>query len=154
MIDTNALLLCDTYKTCHDRMYPNSLKTLVSYWVPRKSMFQNEENQKMVFFGLQAFIQEYLVEYFNKNFFEVPLEDVLTTYRKYLNIQLGEGNYDIEKIVNLHTLGYLPLRIDALPEGSKVKANAADRGSTKKISKKCSWNGIKNRPIPCRKSPI
>jgi nicotinamide phosphoribosyltransferase len=101
-------------------MYPNSLKTLVSYWVPRKSMFQNEENQKMVFFGLQAFIQEYLVEYFNKNFFEVPLEDVLITYRKYLNIQLGEGNYDIEKIVNLHTLGYLPLRIDALPEGSKV----------------------------------
>ena len=74
----------------------------------------------MVFFGLQAFIQEYLVEYFNKNFFEVPLDDVLTTYRKYLNIQLGEGNYDIEKIVNLHTLGYLPLRIDALPEGSKV----------------------------------
>ena len=65
MIDTNALLLCDTYKTCHDRMYPNSLNTLVSYWVPRKSMFQNEENQKMVFFGLQAFIQEYLVEYFD-----------------------------------------------------------------------------------------
>ena len=120
MIDTNALLLCDTYKTCHDRMYPNSLNTLVSYWVPRKSMFQNEENQKMVFFGLQAFIQEYLVEYFDKNFFKVPLEDVLATYRKYLNIQLGEGNYDIDKIVNLHNLGYLPLRIDAIPEGSKV----------------------------------
>ena len=69
MIDTNALLLCDTYKTCHDRMYPNSLNKLVSDWVPRKSMFQDEENQKMVFFGLQAFIQEFLVEYFNKNFF-------------------------------------------------------------------------------------
>lgn len=120
MIDTNALLLCDTYKTCHDRMYPNSLNTLVSYWVPRKSMFQNEENQKMVFFGLQAFIQEYLIEYFNNNFFNVPLDEVLTTYRKYLNIQLGEGNYDVEKIENLHKLGYLPLRIDALPEGSKV----------------------------------
>ena len=120
MIDTNALLLCDTYKCCHDRMYPNSLKTLVSYWVPRKSMFQNEENQKMAFFGLQAFIQEYLVEYFDKNFFSVPLDDVLATYRKYLNIQLGEGNYDIDKIVNLHNLGYLPLRIDAIPEGSKV----------------------------------
>ena len=120
MIDTNALLLCDTYKTCHDRMYPNSLNTLVSYWVPRKSMFKIEENQKMVFFGLQAFIQEYLIEYFNKNFFNLPLDEVLTTYRKYLNIQLGEGNYDVEKIENLHKLGYLPLRIDALPEGSKV----------------------------------
>ena len=87
MIDTNALLLSDTYKQVHCRMYPNSLKTLVSYWVPRKSMFQNDENQKMVFFGLQAFIQEYLVEYFNKNFFDVPLDEIITTYRKYLNIQ-------------------------------------------------------------------
>ena len=69
MIDTMALLLSDTYKQTHSRMYPNSLNTLVSYWVPRKSMFQNEENQKMVFFGLQAFIQEYLIEYFDKNFF-------------------------------------------------------------------------------------
>lgn len=120
MINTNALLLSDTYKQVHDRMYPNSLESLVSYWVPRKSMFHNEENQKMVFFGLQAFIQEYLVEYFNKNFFDVPLDEVLATYRKYLNIQLGEGNYDIDKIVNLHELGYLPLRIDAIPEGSKV----------------------------------
>jgi hypothetical protein len=101
-------------------MYPNSLKKLVSYWVPRKSMFKIEENQKMVFFGLQAFIQEYLVEYFNKNFFDVPLDDVLATYRKYLNIQLGEGNYDIDKIVNLHKLGYLPLHISAMPEGTKV----------------------------------
>ena len=92
MIDTMALLLSDTYKQTHDRMYPNSLKTLVSYWVPRKSMFQNEENQKMVFFGLQAFIQEYLVEYFNKNFFEVPLDDVLTTYRKYLTKTLSIVN--------------------------------------------------------------
>jgi nicotinamide phosphoribosyltransferase len=83
-------------------------------------MFQNKENQKMVFFGLQAFIQEYLVEYFNKNFFNVPLDEVIETYKKYLNIQLGEGNYDIDNIVNLHKLGYLPLRISAIPEGTKV----------------------------------
>lgn len=120
MISTNALLLCDTYKCCHDRMYPNNLKTLMSYWVPRKSMFQNEENQKMVFFGLQAFIQEYLVEYFQNNFFKIPLDEILTTYKKYLNIQLGEGNYDIEKIVLLHNIGYLPLQISAIPEGTKV----------------------------------
>ena len=120
MIDTNALLLSDTYKQVHCRMYPKSLKVLTSYWVPRKSMFQNKENQKMVFFGLQAFIQEYLVEYFNKNFFNVPLDEVIETYKKYLNIQLGEGNYDIDNIVNLHKLGYLPLRISAIPEGTKV----------------------------------
>ena len=89
MISTNALLLCDTYKCCHDRMYPNNLKTLVSYWVPRKSMFKNEESQKMVFFGLQAFIQEYLVEYFNKNFFKVPLDEVLISNRLRLASRLS-----------------------------------------------------------------
>ena len=38
MDNTMALLLSDTYKQCHDRMYPNGLTKLVSYWVPRKSM--------------------------------------------------------------------------------------------------------------------
>ena len=41
MDSTMALLLSDTYKQCHDRMYPNGLTKLVSYWVPRKSMLEN-----------------------------------------------------------------------------------------------------------------
>ena len=121
MIQTLALLLCDTYKTVHQNMYPSSLQQLVSYWVPRKTMFSsNGEYTKMVFFGLQAFIQEYLIKYFNDNFFDQPLDDILTTYKKYMNIQLGEGNYDVEPLIKLHQLGYLPLKINALPEGSLV----------------------------------
>ena len=57
MIDMTALLLSDTYKQTHDRMYPKGLTKLVSYWVPRKSMLKNTD--KMIFFGLQAFIKEY-----------------------------------------------------------------------------------------------
>lgn len=123
MIETNVLLLCDTYKTCHRTMYPSNLKKLVSYWVPRKSMFKKEENQKVVFFGLQAFIMEFLVEYFNKNFFDRPHDWIENTYRKYMNVQLGEGNYDIESVLKLHKLRYLPLEIKALPEGSLVNMN-------------------------------
>ena len=69
MDNTMALLLSDTYKQCHDRMYPKGLTKLVSYWVPRKSMLENQNH--MVFFGLQAFIKEYLMGYFQKNFFEL-----------------------------------------------------------------------------------
>ena len=36
MINTLAILLSDTYKQTHDRMYPKTLKKLTSYWVPRK----------------------------------------------------------------------------------------------------------------------
>lgn len=120
MINTLAILLSDTYKQTHDRMYPKSLKKLVSYWVPRKSMFSSEDNQKMVWFGMQAFIQEWLLEYFQNNFFDLPLERVLKEYKFTMNIQLGEGNYDVEKVEKLHSLGYLPLEIKALPEGSLV----------------------------------
>ena len=119
-MNTLAILLSDTYKQTHDRMYPKSLKKLVSYWVPRKSMFVNEENQKMVWFGLQGFIQEWLVEYFERNFFNLSLEKVVNEYKYAMNIQIGEGNYDIDKVENLWRLGYLPIEIKALPEGSLV----------------------------------
>lgn len=118
MIDIMPLLLSDTYKQTHDRMYPKGLKKLVSYWVPRKSMLT--ETNKMVFFGLQAFIKEYLIEYFNNNFFNKSKDDVIDNYRRYMDLQIGRENYDIAKIENLYNLGYLPLEIRALPEGTKV----------------------------------
>lgn len=118
MIDMTALLLSDTYKQTHDRMYPKGLTKLVSYWVPRKSMLKHTD--KMVFFGLQAFIKEYLMDYFNKNFFGKPKEKVIEEYTKYMNVQIGSENYDLDKIERLYDLGYLPLEIRALPEGTKV----------------------------------
>ncbi len=118
MTDTMAMLLSDTYKQCHDRMYPVGLTKLVSYWVPRKSMLENQTD--MVFFGLQAFIKKYLIEYFNENFFGLSESEVLKLYTDSMNVQIGKENYDLDKIINLHKLGYLPLEIRALPEGILV----------------------------------
>lgn len=113
-----ALLLSDTYKQCHGRMYPVGLTKLVSYWVPRKSMLETQD--KMVFFGLQAFIKEYLIEYFNDNFFTLTENEVLELYTDSMDVQIGRENYDLDKIIELHSLGYLPLQIRALPEGTLV----------------------------------
>ena len=118
MSNTMALLLSDTYKQVHDRMYPSGLTKLVSYWVPRKSMLKNQD--KMVFFGLQAFVKEYLIECFNNNFFALTEDEVLKLYTDSMDIQIGRDNYDTDKIINFHRLGYLPLKIRALPEGSLV----------------------------------
>ena len=118
MDNTMALLLSDTYKQCHDRMYPKGLTKLVSYWVPRKSMLENQN--EMVFFGLQAFIKEYLMGYFQKNFFDLSEDEMLTLYTDSMDVQIGRDNYDLDKIVELHRLGYLPLEIRALPEGTLV----------------------------------
>ena len=38
----------------------------------------------MNLFGLQYFIKEYLIECFNKEFFQVPLEEVVTTYESFV----------------------------------------------------------------------
>ena len=42
MDNTLAMLLSDTYKQTHFRMYPAGLTKLVSYWVPRRSMLKNQ----------------------------------------------------------------------------------------------------------------
>ena len=118
MDSTMALLLSDTYKQCHDRMYPQGLTKLVSYWVPRRSMLKKQN--KMVFFGLQAFIKEYLMGYFQTSFFDVGEEEVIKQYTDAMNIQIGAGNYDVEKIVQLHRLGSVSYTHLTLPTNSRV----------------------------------
>ena len=118
MIDTNAMLLADTYKFCHILQYNTGLTKLYSYWTPRKSMLKTCD--KMVFFGLQAFIQEFLVDYFKKNFFDREINEVIAEYEKYMKVQLPQGGYATTNIIDLHRLGYLPLQIRAIPEGTSV----------------------------------
>ena len=75
---------------------------------------------KMVFFGLQAFIQEFLVDYFKENFFDREINEVIAEYEKYMKVQLPQGGYDVSGVIDLHRLGYLPLQIRAIPEGTSV----------------------------------
>lgn len=116
MIDINPMLICDTYKCCHRDMYPEATR-MDSYLTPRKSMFKNIN--KVVNFGHQFLLKE-IKESFDKNFFNKPLAEILESYKKYMNIQLGQGVYNVESIIKLHELGHLPIAVYALPEGSLV----------------------------------
>lgn len=114
----NMMLLCDFYKICHRFMYPNKMTKLYSTWTPRWKKFFPESNF-VVWFGLQGFIITYLINYFNKWFFERPLEEVVEEYKVYIRNTFDESA-DTEHIEALHKLGYLPIEIKALPEGTKV----------------------------------
>ena len=116
--DIMMMLMSDTYKHTHPRMYPQNLTKLVSYLTPRKNMSPAFPN--MVFFGLQAFLFEYLHDGFREQFFDRPLEDVMDDYDHYMDIQIGIQNTERDRIIALHELGYLPLEIRALPEGTVV----------------------------------
>lgn len=115
---TNPLLLIDFYKSTHHEQYPKGLTKMVSYFTPRMSRLEGQD--KLVMFGLQAFIKEYLIEYFNEYFFGRPKDEVLNEYSRVLDNTLGKGSYDLNKIIDLYDLGYLPLEIRAIPEGSRV----------------------------------
>lgn len=118
MKQTNPMLLIDFYKAVHSDMLPEKIERSVSYFTPRMSRVNMWD--KVVMFGLQAFIKTYLMEYFNDEFFNQPLEEVVKEYDRVLGAALGKNAYKSEKIVKLHNLGYLPIEIKALPEGTKV----------------------------------
>lgn len=114
----NPLLLKDYYKATHGSQYNPNLTRLVSYFTPRMSRLHGQD--KLVMFGLQAFIKEYLIESFNSDFFSRSKQEVLDEYARILDNTLGKGSYNMDKIAALHDLGYLPLEIRALPEGCRV----------------------------------
>lgn len=117
MLKINPLLESDFYKQVHCDQYPKNLTKVVSYFTPRMSRLQGMNT--LVMFGLQAFITELIYD-FNEHFFSRQKEDVIEEYKRLLDHTLGEGLYGIERIGKLHDLGYLPIEIKALPEGTKV----------------------------------
>lgn len=114
----NPMLLIDFYKAVHAEMLPKGITKSVSYYTPRMSRVKRWN--KMVFFGLQAFIKTYLIDYFNEYFFHAPKDEVIADYQRIMDYSMGKDTYGIQKIKDLHDLGYLPIEIHALPEGSRV----------------------------------
>lgn len=124
----NPMLLIDFYKSVHAEMLPDGITKSVSYFTPRKSRVNRWD--KVVMFGLQGFIKTYLIDYFNNEFFNKPFEDVIGEYKRIMDATLGVGAYKIQKIENLHKLGYLPIEIVALPEGTRVPIHVPMFGIT------------------------
>lgn len=119
MYRINPLLESDFYKQVHWNQYPKGFTKVVSYFTPRMSRIPNQF--KLIMFGLQAFIKEFLIEDFNEYFFGRRKEDILAEYHHLIGNTLGnESIYGLERIGKLHDLGYLPIEIKALPEGSRV----------------------------------
>lgn len=117
MTTFNSLLLTDFYKTVHPFHYPDGTTMVYSNLTPRKS--RDPEVKHVVNFGLQYFIKEYLIEEFNKNFFSRPKEEVINEYKRIMKNTTGDLN-SYQHIEDLHDLGYLPVKIKSLPEGTLV----------------------------------
>ena len=110
------ILLKDFYKTDHRRQYPVGTEEVYSNFTPRGSRIEGVND--VVVFGIQYFVQEYLINQFEHNFFSRPKSTVLTAFKRRMDTSLGPDSVSTEHLAALHDLGYLPLDIRALPEGS------------------------------------
>lgn len=125
---TNPMLLIDFYKAVHAEMLPQNITKSVSYFTPRMSRVNRWD--KVVMFGLQGFIKTYLIDYFNEEFFKKPFDKVVSEYKRIMDATLGQDAYKIDKVEKLHKLGYLPIEIVALPEGTLVPMHVPMFGIT------------------------
>ncbi len=110
--------LSDFYKTDHRRQYPNGTEHVYSNMTARGSRMPGVDH--IVFFGLQYFIMKYLIDEFQTKFFGQPKEKVITSYKRRLDTSLGPDAVTMDHVEKLHDLGYLPIRIRALAEGTRV----------------------------------
>lgn len=124
MFTPNPILAADFYKVGHVFQYPQGTEEIYSNLTARSNKRAPTANgrqiDRVLFAGLQIYLLDFLINSFKKHFFDQPLVDVVTKYNLRNDNALGAGSVPADHIVALHQLGYLPLEIKALPEGSLV----------------------------------
>lgn len=114
-----TILLTDGYKLDHRRQYPKGTEYVYSNWTPRSCTYFPEANEGVVVFGIQYFIKEYLMNQFKEGFFNLPKDVAISRFKRRIDTFLGKENQvGTKHIEELYDLGYLPIRIKALPEGT------------------------------------
>ena len=103
----NIILNTDSYKVSMFKQYPANTTGVYSYIESRGGRYD-----QTVFFGLQAFIKEYLLEPITQADIDIA-DEILSAHGEPFNRQ------GWEYILRVHN-GYLPVVIKAVPEGSVV----------------------------------
>lgn len=112
----SAMLFSDFYKVDHRRQYPKGTQFVYSNFTPRISRMPGVDS--VVVFGIQYFIKDYLIRRFTDSFFKKPKELVVAQYKRRMDTSLGPGSITVEHVEALWELGYLPVKIKALDEGT------------------------------------
>lgn len=135
----NSILLTDSYKLQHKDQYPEGTTLVFSNFTPRSDNHAPEQckNNGVVVFGVQLMMKQ-LVEHFDKNFFKnhkrhsqlknhqdivdkiydgILKQEVIEDIKSYLN-PFTQTDFDTSGFEELWDLGYLPIEVRALDEGS------------------------------------
>lgn len=110
----NPFLYSDAYKLSHHQMTPKGTTLIYSNMTPRSSRMGVDY---AMWFGLQYACKEYLIKRFNRDFFQKEKGEVLAELEEVTTSLIG--GMDLSHFAELHDLGYLPIKIKALPEGTQ-----------------------------------
>ncbi len=109
-MNTNPILLTDSYKISHWQQYPEGTTNIYSYFESRGGKFDH-----VVFFGLQYILKTYLQR-------QITVKDIDEAEEIFAG-HFGSTNIfnrpDWQRIVDEHD-GYFPAIIKAVPEGSRI----------------------------------
>ena len=112
----NPLFLTDGYKTSHNKQYPEGTTLVYSNFTPRSNKYAPKGCNEVVVFGTQMVMKQ-LHDAFDKEFFSKSKESVCGEMKFELSSYLG-SEYDVSHFEALHDLGYLPIHVKSLPEGT------------------------------------
>lgn len=114
--------MVDGYKLGHAPMYTSGTSSLYSNLTPRSNKYFAGSalyDGKMVVFGQTGALQE-IYEDWNESFFSQPKEKVIKRYKRRVDMYLGKDVVSTKRMEELHDLGFLPLEIKTLDEGSRI----------------------------------
>lgn len=121
------LSLIDFYKVGHIFQYEPGTSRVYANFTARSdkhaSMLCRDYyyGSEVVVAGIQGFIKEFLIDLWGREFFDRDRDTVVSHYARRCTNALGpapEGKSYDKAFKDLHDLGYLPLEIRALPEGT------------------------------------
>ena len=114
----NPLFLTDGYKTGHHQQYPKGTTLVYSNFTPRSNKYAPKGCDQLVSFGQQMVVKQ-IHEAFEKDFFSRPKDEVCGEMKRELSMYLNT-DYDVSHFEALHDLGYLPIIVKTIEEGSLV----------------------------------
>lgn len=116
MFKPSPQLLADVYKFSHPPQYPAKTQLVYSNTTARSSRMEGVDS--VVVFGTQYLIEEYFIRNWNERFFSQPKEKVVAKFKRMMDAVTGKDSVSTKTMESLHDLGYLPVRLKALPEGT------------------------------------
>lgn len=117
----SPICFADFYKPSHISMYDKRSEIVQDNMTPRNSkhfIHFADNDHRVMMAGLQGFIKWFLIDMFNENFFKKSKEEAVEQYKEICDISIGKDMVEVWGFEKLHDLGYLPLEIRALPEGT------------------------------------